>query len=192
MNGYVQCCDLYPDELPPVGKGFWRGDLADNPSPGLAPVLTWSLTFAWPLSGSVDVTIEGIPANVASWREIEGTEVESTELCEPIYSFAYDGGCHFEFEYAHIRVLRQVGTMARFAVVLAEADDSFSVTLPDGEILETDQIHTTVDAEFEGIFMHLTEQRELAEFTDTAGLVLNANSGFHRLADSDTPEHSGH
>ncbi|MEV6139087.1 hypothetical protein AB0L63_24090 [Nocardia sp. NPDC051990] len=136
------------------------------------------------------MTVEGIPANVPSWREIEGIAVESTELGEPIYAWLYDGGCTFEFEYGRIQVLRQVGTMARF--VLAEADESFSVTLPHGEMLETDQIHTTVDAEFEGIFMHLTEHRELAEFTDPAGFMLDADSGFYRLADWSTPEHSGH
>ncbi|WP_327117567.1 hypothetical protein OHB12_07925 [Nocardia sp. NBC_01730] len=95
----------------------------------------------------MDVTIEGIPADVPSWREIEGTEVESTESGEPIEASVYDGAHHF-FEYARIQILRQVGTMARFAVDLAEGE-AFFHTLPHDEILEADQIRTTVDAEFE-------------------------------------------
>ncbi|WP_328411966.1 hypothetical protein [Nocardia sp. NBC_00403] len=190
MNDRTQSADLFLDELPSDRKGSWRGQLFGNPSSGLDPVLTLALRFPW--RGSVDVTIEGIPADVPSWREIEGIEVESTESGEPVDAWVYDGAHNF-FEYARIQVLHQVGTMARFVVDLAEGEEFF-LTLPNDEILEADQIYTTVDAEFEGIEMYLTADRELAEFTDPTGLVFDWAHGdckFYKVVDSGNPEHSG-
>ncbi|MEV5649223.1 hypothetical protein AB0L57_13300 [Nocardia sp. NPDC052254] len=187
MTDCVGACNLYNDELPPSGTGTWRGELLGTRSSDTPPTLTWSLRFSWPHDGSLDVHVEGIPANVPSWREMAGVAAECTEVGEPISAWVYDG-CHFEFEYARIRILRQIGTWARFSVVLAECDWGFAVTLPSGETFETDQIHTTVDADFEGISVPSAESGELAEITDTAGFVRDAGAGFYRIVDPGTDQ----
>ncbi|WP_227984379.1 hypothetical protein [Nocardia spumae] len=124
---------------------------------------------------------------MASWRDMEGVAAECTEVGEPISAWVYDG-CHFEFEYARIRILRQIGTWARFSVELAECDESFEVTLANGGTFETDRIDTTVDAEFEGIFVPSEASGELAKYTDTTGFVLDAQAGFYRIVDPDTDQ----
>ncbi|WP_067480473.1 hypothetical protein [Nocardia amamiensis] len=98
----------------------------------------------------------------------------------------YDG-IHYSFDYVRIQVLRQVGTMARFAIELDYCEEEFSIELDNDEILETDRICTTVNAEFDGIRVQLDADRELAEFTDTAGLVFDSASGLYRPVETATP-----
>ncbi|WP_067833728.1 hypothetical protein [Nocardia lijiangensis] len=173
--------DLLLDELHPVPGASLRGQLRDNPSIGPAPALTWLLEIpGWPDGNSaVNVMIDRIPLNVPSWRELEGAQVECTEADEPIAAYAYDG-CWFQFEYVRIQVLRQVGTVARFAIELDYSDEMFWIELADGEKFETDRLCAIVDVEFEGIRVELDADRQLAEFTDPADLVFDAASDLYR------------
>ncbi|MEV6392450.1 hypothetical protein [Nocardia xishanensis] len=181
MDNRTSSADLLLDELRPVPWASLRGQLLDNPSVGPAPALTWLLEIpGWPDgNSSVNVTIDWIPLDVPSWRELEGAQVECSEADEPIAAYAYDG-CWFQFEYVRIQVLRQVGTVARFDIELDYCDEMFSIELADGQILETDRLCATVDVEFEGIRVEPDTDRQLAEFTDTADLVFDAGSGLYR------------
>lgn len=69
--------------------------------------------------------------------------------------------------------------MARLAIKLEDCDEQFRIQLADGETVELDRIWATVDVDFEGIRVKPDVDRELAEFTDTAGLVFDAASGWY-------------
>jgi hypothetical protein len=167
---------LHIDNFVPVAGGEWCGLLFQNPSLHLPPSLTWSFRFPFedvshdgsPLS----LTVEWLPIPTHSWRHAAGHRLTSATFGEPAEASVYNY-IHHRFNAIDLRLIDQRDRSLRAAAVVSGDIDGLGV----------DPVAVEAPLTFAGILVSLPDATSpdlalarLAQFTDTTGLVYDADS----------------
>jgi hypothetical protein len=174
--------DLRVEEIVATG-GAWHGVLFDNPSIGLAPSLTWSLTVDCQAvvrdvdSSPVSVTVEWLPMPVPSWTRMAPGHAQGQHFGELAECSIYfqEHHCFGAFDLA---LYEQRGAELRAALTVREDLDGLGL----------DPVSVEAWLRFEGLIVHLSDVtspsqalQRLADFIDVTGLIRDdgwTGSGF--------------
>lgn len=160
------------EELAPNG-GSWGGHLFDNPTIGLPPQLTWTfdVTFAeikreYGVT-SVGLTIDWVPLELSSWREMAGAESSSGSFADPIESSIYFLE-HHRYDRVELKIREQRGEAVRLiAEVEGDIDKLGIPSVAVDQWLSFDRI----SVQLSDVSSVQEAAERLATFTDTADLV---------------------